>query len=244
MLVKPPLADVAPGQPVTAQGWNELVGGLSKLYDEVLAFGTGALEVSVVDDANPVLGAHVTATPIGDGQPSLAIPPYPGRSTYTLVGLSDGNWTVHVQAHGYHTQSVEVTVPRDDPLPVNLLLGGSEMPDLFGRELRSALTELAAASIGVDLIFDTTGRELPRASIPPEYDSAPVLLHTPTPGEVVAADSREARLVVASAIRKDPVVVMPSLIGLTYDEAAEVLERLGLRIGTSTIRQTISGGEE
>ncbi len=238
MLVKPPLADVSPGQPVTAQGWNELVGGLSDLYDEVLAFGTGALEVSVVDDADPVLGATVTAVPIGDGQPTRAIAPFPGRSTYTLVGLSDGNWTVHVVADGYQTQSIEVTVPRSEPLPVNLLINGSVMPDLFGRELRSALTDLAAASIGVDLIFDTTGRELPRASLPPEYDGAPVLFHTPSAGDVIGAGRREVRLVVASAIRRDPVVVMPSLIGLTYDEAAGVLERLGLRLGTSTIRQT------
>jgi hypothetical protein len=239
MLVKPPLADVSPGQPVTAQGWNELVDGLSDLYDEVLAFGTGALEVSVVDDAEPVLGAFVTATPIGDGQPTHAIAPFPGRSTYTLAGLSDGNWTIHVEATGYTTQSIEVTLPRQEPLPVNLVVSGAVMPDLFGRELRSALEDLSGSDIGVDLIFDTTGRELPRASLPPEYDGAPVLLHTPSAGEVVASGRRDVRLVVASAIRRDPVVVMPSLVGLTYDEAAEVLERLGLRLGTSTIRQTI-----
>ena len=238
MLVKPPLADVSPGQPVTAQGWNELVDGLSDLYDEVLALGTGALEVSVVDDADPVPDALVTATPVGDGHPTDAIGPFPGRSTYTLVGLSDGNWTVHVEAPGYTTQSIEVSMPREEPLPVNLVVNGSVMPDLFGRELRSALADLSGSDIGVDLIFDTTGRELPRASLPPEYDSAPVLLHTPLAGAVVANGSRDVRLVVASAIRRDPVVVMPSLIGLTYDEAGEVLERLGLRLGTSTIRKT------
>jgi len=238
MLVKPPLADVSPGQPVTAQGWNELVDGLSDLYDEVLAFGTGALEVSVVDDAEAVLGALVTATPMGDGQPIHAIAPFPGRSTYTLAGLSEGNWTVHVEAFGYTTQSIEVTMPHDETLPVNLVVNGSVMPDLFGRELRTALEDLSGSDIGVDLIFDTTGRELPRTSLPPEYDSAPVLLHTPLAGDVVADGSRDVRLVVASAIRRDPVVVMPSLIGLTYDEASAVLERLGLRLGTSTIRST------
>jgi hypothetical protein len=237
MLVKPELAEVSPGQPVTAQGWNELVSGLSNLYDAVLEMGTGGLEVNVLDDGTPVAGAHVVASPMGDGQPVDAIPPFPGRSSYTLVGLSDGNWQIHVTTVGYQTQTIEVTVPRDEPLPVNLLDAGPEMPDLFGRELRSALNVLAEAAIGIDLIFDTTGRELPRASLPPEYDSAPVLLHTPAPGDVVSAGG-QARLVVASAIRKDPVVVMPSLIGLTYDEAADVLERLGLHIGTTTVRST------
>ncbi|HEX9645720.1 MAG TPA: PASTA domain-containing protein [Acidimicrobiia bacterium] len=237
MLVKPELAEVSPGQPVTAQGWNTLVSGLSDLYDEVLSMGRGGIEVNVLHDGTPVPGAQVVAVPMGDGQPVDAIPPFPGRSAYTLAGLSDGNWQVHVEADGFQTQTLEVTIPRDDPLPANLLLDGTAMPDLFGRELRSALNLLAEAGIGIDLIFDTTGRELPRASIPPEYESAPILVHSPSAGEIVSA-AADARLVVASAIRKDPVVVMPSLIGLTYDEAAEVLERLGLRVGTTTVRSS------
>lgn len=237
MLVKPELAEVSPGQPVTAQGWNELVSGLSNLYDEVLAIGTGGLEVNVLDDATPVAGANVTAAPMGDGQPVDAVPPFPGRSAYTLAGLSDGNWQVHVEADGYQTQTVEVTIPREDPLPINLLLDGTPMPDLFGQELRSALNSLAEAGIDVDVIFDTTGRELPRSSIPPEYDGAPVLVHAPAGGDVVTA-ADNARLIVASAIRKDPVVVMPSLTGLTYDEAADVIERLGLVVGSTTVHSS------
>lgn len=237
MLVKPELAEVSPGQPVTAQGWNELVSGLSSLYDEVLAFGTGGLEVSVLDDGTPVAGAEVVVAPMGDGQPVDAIPPFPGRSSYTVAGLSDGNWQVHVEADGYQTQTIEVTIPREDPLPVNLVLDGTAMPDLFGQELRTALNALAEAGIKVDLIFDTTGRELPRSSIPPEYDGAPILLHAPAGGDVVTAGGN-ARLVVASAIRKDPVVVMPSLVGLTYDEAADVIERLGLVVGSTKVHSS------
>ena len=51
-LVKPPLATVNAGQPVTAQGWNAIIGGLNDLYDAVLAFGTGVLQVSVLGTAS------------------------------------------------------------------------------------------------------------------------------------------------------------------------------------------------
>ena len=36
-LVKPPLATVEPGRPVTAQGWNAIIGGLGDLYEKCAA---------------------------------------------------------------------------------------------------------------------------------------------------------------------------------------------------------------
>ena len=53
-LTKPTLANVVPGQPVTAQGWNAILGGVSDLFDAVLALGTGVLQVSVVAGDAPL----------------------------------------------------------------------------------------------------------------------------------------------------------------------------------------------
>jgi beta-lactam-binding protein with PASTA domain len=44
------------------------------------------------------------------------------------------------------------------------------------------------------------------------------------------------RLVVASALRRDPVITMPSLVGLSLTEAQQVLDRLGLVLGQSNVR--------
>ena len=41
---------------------------------------------------------------------------------------------------------------------------------------------------------------------------------------------------VASALRREPVVKMPSLIGLTLTEAKEVLDRIGLTLGETSLR--------
>jgi beta-lactam-binding protein with PASTA domain len=123
------------------------------------------------------------------------------------------------------------------PLVVELARAGVVVPDLYGAGFRSAVTTLQGAGLDVDVAFDTTGREVSKTAIPPEYDGAPVLVQQPDAGAVVAAATR-VRIVVASPLRRDPVVTMPSLVGLTLTETREVLERLGLQIGTTTVRST------
>ena len=236
-LTKPPLADVSPGQPVTAQGWNVIVDGLSDLFDEVLSLGGAALDVSVVSGGNPVTGASVVAEPLGDGRVTVAAPPFATRTTYLLVGLTTGSWRIHVRAAGFNDDARDIDLPSDHALTVELTPSGVATPDLFGVGFSSALAQLTAAGLDVDVAFDTTGREIPKTSVPPELDASPVLAQQPAAGTVVAAGAR-VRLVVASPLRRDPVVTMPSLIGLTLDETRQVLERLGLEVGTTTVRST------
>ena len=71
-LTKPPLATVTAGDPVTEQGWNSLVGGLSSLFDAVISLGGGTLRVAVTTGSTPIDDATVIAEPLGEGRPSLA----------------------------------------------------------------------------------------------------------------------------------------------------------------------------
>lgn len=232
-ITKPPLASVSPGEPVTAQGWNALVTGLSTLYDAMIALGGGTLEVAVTAGGSPV-AATVVAEPLGEGRPTTALPPYGTRSTHLLVGLTDGPWRVHVQANGFTTEARDVTMPVPVPLAVALTSAGVVVPDLFGLGARPALDKLRSLKIDADRMLDTTGKDVPPASLPAEYVDSPVLAQYPAPGTVVPSGSGRVRLVVASALRRDPVVTMPSLIGLSLTEAKEVLENLGLTLGSST----------
>ncbi len=235
-LTKPPLATVTPGEPVTAQGWNGLVTGLAALYDAVIALGGGALEVTVSAGDAPVPSAQVVAEPLGEGRPVAALPPFGPRRAHLLVGLTDGQWRVHVRAAGFNDEAREVTLPAADPLAVPLVVAGVAVPDLFGRGLVASLEQLRAAGIDADVLLDTTGREISRASVPPEYADSPVLAQLPAAGTVVPAGTGRVRLVVASALRRDPVVTMPSLIGLSLTEAQQVLERVGLVLGETSLR--------
>lgn len=236
-VTKPPLATVSPGEPVTAQGWNAMVNGLSALYDAVIALGGAALDVAVTGpDGAPVSHASIVAEPLGEGRPVRALPPFGGRVVHLLVGLTDGPWRVHVSAPGFGTEVREVTLPTSEPLAVALEVSGVIVPDLFGLATRAAIDTTRSLGIDVDAILDTTGREVSRLSLPPEYVDAPVLLQLPHAGTVVPLGTGRVRLVVASALRREPVVTMPSLIGLSLTEAQEVLERVGLVLGESNLR--------
>lgn len=237
-LTTPPLAKVTPGEPVTAQGWNAIVSGLTALYDAVIALGGATLDVAVSTDAGPLSGAEVIAEPLGEGRPVRALPPFAARTAYLLVGLTDGPWRVHISAGGFTTEMRDVTLPRTEPLAVTLTTAGVVIPDLFGVSMQGALDQVRALGIDADLVLDTTGREVSRSSVPPEYVDAPILVQLPVAGTVVPTGTGRVRLVVASALRRDPVVTMPSLVGLRLSEAQQVLSNLGLRLGSTTIRET------
>lgn len=232
-LSKPPLATVNPGEPVTAQGWNALINGLSALYDAVIALGGGTLEVTVTAGGKPV-PATVVAEPLGEGRPTTALPPFGTRTAHLLVGLTDGPWRVHVQSGGFTSETRDVTMPAA-PLAVALTAAGVVVPDLFGVGARAALDTLRAAGIDADTMLDTTGREVSKTALPPEYVDSPVLAQLPAAGAVVPSGTGRVRLVLASALRRDPVVTMPSLIGLSLTEAKEVLENVGLTLGSSNV---------
>jgi hypothetical protein len=234
--VKPPLVTVEPGRPITAQGWNAIVDALSALYDAVLAFGSGAITVSVQADGQPVAGAQVVAEPVGEGQPVDGLPLFGTRTTYLVTGVSDGAWRLHVSAPGFAPQVIEVTVPVTDPVTVNLALSGTVVPDLFGLPLQAALSAIGAANLDVDVILDALGAEISRTQVPAEAQNSPVLVHFPEPGSVIDPATTRLRLVVAAAVREEPIVTVPSLVGLTQAEAARALEKIGLRLGKITVR--------
>jgi hypothetical protein len=234
--VKPPLATVEPGRPITAQGWNAIVDALSALYDAVLAIGSGAITVSVQADGQPVAGAQVVAEPVGEGQPVDGLPLFGTRTTYLVTGVSDGAWRLHVSAPGFASQVIDVTVPVTDPVTVNLALAGTVVPDLFGLPLQGALSALGAANLDVDIILDALGAEISRTQVPAEAQNSPVLVHFPEPGSVIDPATTRLRLVVAAAVREEPIVTVPSLVGLTQAEAARALEKIGLRLGKITVR--------
>jgi hypothetical protein len=242
-LTTPALATVTAGEPVTAQGWNGIVTGLTSLYEAVIALGGASLDVTVTGAGAAAGDVHVAlpeavvvAEPLGDGRPVRALPPFGARTAHLLVGLTDGPWRLHVQADGFAVQTRDVTLPSVDPVAVDLASAGVVVPDLFGVSLQAALDQVRSLGIDADLVLDTTGREVSRTALPPEYVDTPVLAQLPAAGAVVATGTGRVRLVVASALRREPVVTMPSLIGLTLGEAQDVLERVGLHLGTSSIR--------
>ena len=236
-LVKPALANAVPGKPVTAQAWNAIVDALSGLYDAVAALGGGLVTVQVSANGVPMPDATIVAVPLGGDRALTAVGPYPGVTSYTVAGVTSGSWNLHVAAAGYVAQTIAVTVPAAAPVVVNLVKDGVDMPDLFGKSTTQAIAALTAKGIQVDVIFDVTGDEIPKVSVPAESANVPVLLQDPPAGSVIKPATQRARLVIAAAFKQESTVVMPNLSGLSLSEATKALTTLGLKVGKITIKK-------
>lgn len=240
-LTKPALTSAEPGSPITAQGWNEIVDGLSDLYDAVLALGSALVTVDVLVDGQPLAGARVVAQPLGEtGFEMSAIPPIGTRTSYLLSGLKPGDWRIRVEATGLTAQQRDITVPRDEPLVVDMEASGPVVGDLFGLGAQNAVNALADAGVTNDRvrIIDTSGQEVSPHDMAPEHRNSEVLVQVPAGGTVLADSAATVRLVVAAPLVETESVTMPSLKGLSYDEVVETLGNLGLKIGKTIVKSS------
>lgn len=230
---------VRPGQPLTAQGWNDLVNGI----DAVHAFLRATLHVVNVRITNPEVdarGVRVTATR-GDAPPVEGVRPSELGGAHVLSRLEAGTWTVVAVASGYRPASATVTIADEGTTEVRLALEATAqpMPDLFGLSLTEAMAQLQGAGIALTRLLDFEGTDYAPANPGREQLSQPVLAQSPAAGTLVdsAAAARGAALVIAVPAQLESVVEVPSLAGLTQDEAKRVLEDLGLRLGKVTVLQ-------
>jgi hypothetical protein len=234
-LLEPAPVRVEPGQPITAQGWNAIVAGVLALDDAIEAIGRGTLEVSVTAGGDLVTDATIVATPKSGGQSVRGLPLIGTSETYLVPGVNDGEWSVQVSAPGFVTKTENTTVPLLRALVVNLEPAGVRVPDLFGKLLPEALRTVIDNNLDVQVVVDALGKEVPQLDLPADYQNVPVLMQLPAAGTVVDPTTR-VRLVVAAAVREEPIVTLPSLVGLSQAEAARALEAVGLRLGKVTFR--------
>ena len=113
----PPQKTVRPGEPVTAEGWNAIVGGVTALMQYLNA--TEATGVHVVIKNPGVTDARVAATR-DDGVTYEAVPPVPPGTDYILAGLRPGAYTVRVEAPGFSPATIAITAPVAAPVEFSL----------------------------------------------------------------------------------------------------------------------------
>lgn len=230
---------VRPGQPLTAQGWNDLVDGI----DAVHAFLRATLHVVTVRLTNADVdprGVRVTAVR-GDAAPVEAVAPTEDNGAHTLTGLEAGTWTIVATALGFRAASANVTITDAGATEVKLTLEATAkvMPELFGLDLSSALALLQKAGIPLTRLMDFEGTDYAPANPGAERLKQPVLAQAPVAGSLLDASRAAggAAAVIAVPAELESVVEVPSLAGLTQDEAKRVLENLGLRLGKVTVLQ-------
>lgn len=225
--------EVAPGEPITAQAWNELVQGIRALNEFVLASQKTSLRVTIGNADIDLSSVRVVAER-DDGWLLEAAVNSDGQFVFT--SLPAGAFAISASAPGFSPATQNVTLPTESEVQLTLAQSGAFMPNITGVELATALGVLADLGINVGRLLDVVGRELAPAKPDPEYRTQPILVQLPDPG-VPVLPSDQISLVVATALQVDDSVEMPSLTGLTLSEARKALESVGLRLGNVETRQ-------
>ena len=228
--------NVNPGEPLTAQGWNDVVDGIDQLY-QYAAATRHVVRVTITTPGIDVERVRVTAAK-ADGSIVEAVRPVAPSVEHRLTGLDPGAWTVTAELAGYDNATASVTVgdATETAIEMSLTKAGNFMPDLFGGTLAAARQALAAAGIPVVRVLDFNGRDLPPTQPDPQNDDAPVLVQWPPPDSPMLPGAG-ARLVIAVPVQVEPAIAVPSLVSLTQQEALKALESLGLALGKVTFAQ-------
>jgi hypothetical protein len=242
MVNPPPLIDVLPGDPITSEGWNNMLATLRLLVGEANQ-RRGTVTVNVVGPGNiPFRGAAVTAQPQGDPvrPPRAAAFVGAGVDAYQFDQMLPGSYALSVEAEGFsaQTQTPVVVVAADaDPPPATFTLVPTverfAVPNVLGIRLDAALSAIKAAGFAAGRVIDSHGVELAPGNVPEEAQGLPVL------GQFPIADSLEPKtdpifvhVSATSEVLKR--VKVPDLRGLTMSEAKDTLESLGLALGPIT----------
>ena len=228
----------SPGEPITAQAWNDIVLAIGSIMGFLEASTGSGLRVIVGNaGADPLKTRVLAIADNGSVTEGALIPPGATESApggaYSIKGLVPGSYTIRAEAPGFTAASQTVTMPVSEPLTLTMTPSAPFMPLVFGRKLNDALSELATANINVSRILDITGQEIAPGNPPAEHRDSPVLMQFPPQGEPVAVGST-AQLVIAAALELEASVEMPSLAGLSLPEARRVLDELGLVLGRVT----------
>lgn len=230
---------VRPGQPLTAQAWNDVVDGIDAAH-QFLRASLHTVRVRITNVGLDARTIRVTATR-NDAPPVESVRPLAPGDEHVLSRLEAGAWTIAASADGFRTATIPVTIADAGETSINIALEASAtvMPDVFGMPLRAAITALQSQRIAFARLLDFEATEYPPANPGAEQLGQPVLAQSPPAGTLVDASSAAvgAALVIAVPAKLESVAEVPSLAGLTQAEAKQVLEKLGLRLGKVSVLQ-------
>ncbi len=237
MIFDPPFVKktVNPGEPLTAQAWNDIVTAISQVHLHLENTEATALRVQVSAAGADLAGVRVTALR-DDGVAIDAVAPVAPSTQHVFAGLRAGSYQLRVEAPGFQVATANVTTPDAAVQNIALTAAGGFMPALFGLELQQALGQLIDAQIAVERVLDVTGTDVPPANPGAAYNSSRVLMQLPPAGAPVPT-GQGVQLVIAALLQAQASVEIPSLTGLSLPEAQKALESLGLVLGKVVTKQ-------
>jgi hypothetical protein len=236
MLTPPTLVEAKPGDPVTAEGWNNFRQAVLALYDALnKSFGTLTVAVKAKGTGAAIPDATVTVVPTGGGDRPFRSALFAGADVrlFQIQNLAPGAYDLVVEAAGFAKETRAIVMDEAgasqalavEMTPTEITLA---MPNLFGLAVNVAMEQAANAGLVVARIIDSYGTDIPPADVPEAAKTSPVLNQVPEAGEAVPKNA-PVQLHISARVTQQ--VKMPSLLGLTVAEAKAKLESVGLVLG-------------
>lgn len=221
--------NVHPGEPVTAQAWNDIVDGLFDVQS-ILATGSGTVRVAVTGDQQDVDAARVVATD-ANGVRYEAVQQLAPGDPFVFPKLTAGAYTIAVTAPQCTTGTGAVTVANDgsaspNPVPIALAFTGKRMPNVLGAAWKTAAATLAAVN---PRVLDASGKGIPLTGFDAAYNDVPVIMQWPDPDEIVPLGT-DPYVIVATIVKPTVLIPTPNFVGMTIAQAQAAATAAGLSI--------------
>ena len=239
-ITHPPLINASPGDPITSEGWNNMITSIKKLY-ETHNQSASQLSVTVIDDTDNKVIKNAQITILSETQPPI-VAAYAGADIkkYLVASIASGNYKLVVEAEGYADESRELVVPeKGEPINITIEMTITEkqkaVENYFGLSLVEANEKIKDAGFLLNRIIDSHGAELSQADIKDTGANIKVINQVPEAGLLQKVGGPLALLVSAKpAVQKR--VKVPDLTGMSLQSARLALEEVGLVLGeTKTV---------
>jgi hypothetical protein len=218
--------NVNPGEPVTAQAWNDIVDTLFEVQT-ILSAEARRVRVKV---SRPTPGfdlSRVRVVAVQDGfAVAEAVPPIDPGDEHVFATLKEGAYTLSATAPGFAVTSAPLTITHGvEPPVVAVALTASltPMPNVLGLKLPAATSALGALR---PTLLDVGGKTLPFTGFDVSYNDSLVLAQWPDAGE--PASTTGGFLLVS--VKQTKFVTMPDLVGKSVSEAKALLKTLNLTL--------------
>jgi hypothetical protein len=235
-----PLVKPTPGDPITAEGWNNIIDAIKTLYAEYNR-SQGALTVEVRNGKDKSILKDATVTLIAKGiPPQIAV--YAGGKVQSYIAhdLKPAEYQMTVEAETYDREERKIIIKEDGStlevtVDMTQTIVRKPVPNLFGLKLAAAEEVLKNAGFLMHRVIDSHGKDLSADDINKVGAEAKVINQVPEANLPHTIGDPVDLLVSAKAAFAEQVTV-PELKGMILDEARAALKAANLVLGdTKTI---------
>lgn len=236
-------ANVAPGDLITSDLFNQMIAKIEELDDRVAAIertatGTIAGSVKEIAKSMPIIGARIYAV---SGNATYSSTPTDNLGNYSITNLLPGIYRVWAESEDFSRSNIEtISVSSASTSTVNFVLTSSvnmvEVPDVQGVALSQALETIRSSGLTAGFLMDVDSNIID--STDPSSASLIVINQSLSPGEPVPVGTVINLFMAVNATESLPPIILD--IKPNVGEPTAEIEIIGIGFGSEKNKVTFS----